>query len=102
MELSRKNNWTLDVDDFSSTEEEIIEIETFEYEVNQKDVKMKQLITNLSKLGEQCQEILKLFWFENLRHDEIALRMNLSNAKTSKATKSRCQNKLKEMTIHVN
>ena len=102
MELSRKNNWTLDVDDFSSTEEEIIEIETFEYEVNQKDVKMKQLITNLSKLGEQCQKILKLFWFENLRHDEIALRMNLSNAKTSKATKSRCQNKLKEMTIHVN
>ena len=102
LELSRKNNWNLDVDNFSATEEDIVEMETFEYEVNQKDLKMKQLITNLSKLGKQCQKILKLFWFENLRHDEIALRMNLSNARTSKATKSRCQNKLKEMTIHVN
>jgi len=102
MEQSRKNNWSTSIDDISPSKEELVEIEDFEKEENQKDVKMKQLISNLSKLGKQCQEILKLFWFENLRHDEIASRMNLSNAKTSKATKSRCQNKLKELTIHVN
>ena len=81
MEQSRKNNWSTSIDDISPFKEELVEIEDFEKEENQKDVKMKQLISNLSKLGKQCQEILKLFWFENLRHDEIASRMNLSNAK---------------------
>ena len=102
MELSRKSTWIQDIDEISPPEEELVEIEDFENEENQKDIKMRQLISNLSKLGEQCQKILKLFWLENLRHDEIANRMNLSNAQTSKATKSRCQNKLKEFTIHVN
>lgn len=102
MEQSRKNNWTQDLDEILPDKEGLVEMEDFEIEENQKEVKLRQLINNLSKLGEQCQKILKLFWFENLKHDEIAIRMNLSNAKTSKATKSRCQNKLKEMTADVN
>ena len=44
----------------SPSKEELVEIEDFEKEENQKDVKMKQLISNLSRLGKQCQEILKL------------------------------------------
>ena len=57
--------------------------------------KVKELEKMLSKLGEACQKILRLFYYQKASLQEIALEMNLTD-KTAKNTKYRCMKNLRE------
>ena len=65
---------------------------------NQEDnLLTNQLIAAFSKLGQQCQEVLRLFYYEEKKLDEIAVILNYSNKDVLKSQKSRCLKKLKEI-----
>ena len=61
-------------------------------ESNEQSELIAQLI---KKLGEECQKILLLFYFEKLRMDDIANRLNLKTAQVAKNKKARCLKRLK-------
>jgi len=100
-EESKKNKW-LDYDDSIYQNEPHLELQDFDKPANIVDNRIKLMYAKLKLLGAKCQEILKLYWFDQLSHDEIANKLGYSNARTSKTTKNRCQDKLKEKLIHVN
>lgn len=51
----------------------------------------------MNKLGEKCREILTMVYFERLKMEEIAVRINMSSAQVVRNQKSRCMKKLKSM-----
>jgi len=51
----------------------------------------------LAKLGEGCQEIIVLFYYQQMNLVDIAERLNYKNDNVVKAHKSRCMKRLKEM-----
>lgn len=68
-------------------------------EIDEKeDSKLQLLRTVFSKLGKQCQQILKLFYYEEKNLDEIKQIMNYENKDVAKSQKSRCIKALKELT----
>lgn len=79
------------IDDNISDNFEWIEIE----ENNQVNL----LTTAIKKLGEQCQNVLRLFYYEEKKLDEIQSILNYSNKDVLKAQKSRCLKQLKDL-IH--
>ncbi|MBA3985266.1 MAG: sigma-70 family RNA polymerase sigma factor [Flavobacteriales bacterium] len=60
--------------------------------------KISELRELFKMLGEQCQEILKLFYYEEKKLDEITLIMKYENKDVAKSQKSRCLKSLKELT----
>ncbi len=52
--------------------------------------------TALASLGEKCQQLITLFYLEELPMKEVADRLGLANAEVAKSTKSRCFKKLME------
>lgn len=72
-------------------------IDYFEYH---KDIdnRNQQLVTNcFVKLGEKCQQILKLFYYDGLTLKEIQDYLNYDNYNVIKSQKSRCLRTLKEI-----
>ncbi len=58
----------------------------------------KKLIARLmDNLGEKCKQILTLVYFDRLKMEEIAHRVEMSNAQVVRNQKSRCMKKLKSM-----
>ena len=57
------------------------------------------IIQLLEKLGEDCKKILTHFYFERLRMNEIAKRMNFANEQVAKNKKSGCMKKLKALVL---
>ncbi len=57
--------------------------------------KLKMLNTGLSHLGKNCQEVLRLFYFERLSYEEIAVRTGRA-ADSLKNQKYRCISRLRE------
>lgn len=80
------------IDDNLSDNFEWIEIE----ENNQVNL----LTTAIKKLGEQCRNVLRLFYYEEKKLDEIQSILNYSNKDVLKAQKSRCLKQLKDL-IHI-
>src|SRR5690606_8476310 len=72
----------------------------FEWEVieEENDEQLYLLRTVFSELGDQCQQILKLFYYEEKKLDEITTLMNYENKDVAKSQKSRCLKALKELT----
>jgi len=52
---------------------------------------------NLKKMGDPCRGILKLFYFDRLSMDEIAVRMEYKNEHVVKSQKLRCLKKLRTL-----
>jgi RNA polymerase sigma factor (sigma-70 family) len=52
---------------------------------------------NFKKLGEQCQKVLRLFYYEEKKLDEIQIELNYTNKDVLKSQKSRCLKQLKEL-----
>jgi RNA polymerase sigma factor (sigma-70 family) len=50
----------------------------------------------LNKLGDKCQQILNLYYLENLRMEDISTIMGFASASVAKTSKSRCFKKLME------
>lgn len=51
----------------------------------------------LQKIGEQCRELLLLFYWEELSMGEIADRLGFANAETAKAKKYQCKKSLEKV-----
>lgn len=57
----------------------------------------KLLQENFKKLGEQCQKVLRLFYYEEKKLDEIQSELNYTNKDVLKSQKSRCLKQLKDL-----
>ncbi len=90
---SRYKNTTFINREIEYDDSEIDEIET-------QSKKIKLLMTAIDKLGERCQLLLKLFYFERRPFKEIAVIMKM-DAASARNAKYRCQEELKKMTQNI-
>ena len=72
------------------------EIQAFEDDWFQKEMKLVSVEKALKRLGKQCQQILQMFYGLGFRMDEIAQEIGLRNDKVAKVQKYRCLQKAKE------
>lgn len=77
-------------------------IERFSYipdtrpETNEEDEISIFLRSEISKLGEKCFRILKMFYFEKQNMEQIAAALNFSNVDSAKTQKYKCFERLRE------
>ncbi len=62
----------------------------------QKEFKLLSIEKKLNDIGEQCKELLQLFYVKSWSMDAIANKLGLRNDKVAKAQKYRCIQKLKD------
>lgn len=78
------------------------EVENFMEEEN-KAYTQEQISKAIEKLPEDCQKVLKLFYFSEYDMESIARELNYKNADTAKSKKSVCMknlmNELKKMSM---
>lgn len=75
-----------------------IEFQDYEGEANElKSKKIELIMDSINQLGERCQLLLKLFYFQRMHYKEIAEIMEMDEASARNA-KYRCQEQLKKMT----
>ncbi|HLW31665.1 MAG TPA: sigma-70 family RNA polymerase sigma factor [Aequorivita sp.] len=66
-------------------------------EEESKRIKIKMIMTAVGQLGEKCQTLLKLFYFERKSYKEISKIVGMDEASARNA-KYRCQEELKKLT----
>ena len=71
-----------------------IDIEDSAYD-SEKEIKIEKLDL-LTQLGQKCQEILKLFYYQKKSFEEIALILEYTNADNAKVQKYKCIEQLKK------
>lgn len=69
-------------------------------ETDEKNQKIKILLESMEKMGERCQTLLKLFYFERKSFREIAEITGMDEASARNA-KYRCQKQLKKITEEI-
>ena len=62
-----------------------------------KELRFRKLEEALTKIGKQCQQLLKLFYGKGANMVEIAKKLGMRNDKVAKAQKYRCIHKVKEV-----
>lgn len=80
--------------------DELVEDLTF-FEIDTGEDRLKLLQKAYLQLGPKCQEVLKLFYYEGLKLEEIKEKLSYDSKNTVKSQKSRCLKQLKE-TIQAN
>lgn len=88
----KNNNHQVEYQDFHS--EKFVWEDYSEEEYNKNILLLRK---SYNRLGNKCQEILKLFYYEEKSLDEITLMMNYDNKDVAKSQKSRCLNQLKKI-----
>jgi len=58
---------------------------------------LQLVVQYMNRIGETCQQLLHLFYFEELDMKEIAVQLNFANADTAKAKKYQCFKKLEKL-----
>lgn len=86
----------------NNKEDSYAEIEDFvadweEYSEGMDDEEIEEIRTSFAKLGAKCQEILRLFYYQEWNLDEITKMMNYENKDVTKSQKSRCIKSLREL-----
>lgn len=79
--------------------ENMVEMAGFTLETDTLNEKEQALKKAYEQLGKQCQEILRLFYFENKKLPEIQALLKYENKDVLKSQKSRCISHLKKMLI---
>ncbi|NVK03447.1 MAG: sigma-70 family RNA polymerase sigma factor [Flavobacteriia bacterium] len=92
-ELRKRNksislDWEVERGDFS--EEDL----TAQLEESERISKVENAIL---QLGQRCQKLLHLFYFERLKMVDIAKKMGLNSANVAKVQKHKCLNKVKQL-----
>lgn len=90
--LSRKMRNTSVADDFS-------DVMYLEDEWFSKEMKLRSIERALTRIGEQCRELLQLFYGMGWGMVAIAKKLDLRNDKVAKVQKYRCINKVKDQVI---
>lgn len=67
------------------------------FELNIEDEQTAQLQKGYKKLGQKCQEVLRLFYYEGKKLEEIQHSLHYDSKDTVKSQKSRCLKRLKEI-----
>jgi RNA polymerase sigma factor (sigma-70 family) len=88
----KKDKRTVSIDDG-----EFPEVPFDMYEEEEINLQLALLRKGLKKLGEQCQKVLQLFYYEEKKLDEIQELLNYTNKDVLKSQKSRCLKQLKEI-----
>lgn len=68
-----------------------------DYSEESNDETVKQIRSALSKMGDKCREMLRLFYYEGHNLDEITQIMNYENKDVVKSQKSRCVRQLRDI-----
>ena len=63
--------------------------------IMEKEKSFKLLEESILRLGNTCQQLLKLFYYEKKSMDDVAQIIGLNNAKTAKSKKYKCLQQLK-------
>lgn len=88
----KQNAQTVEFDsDFEAEENDWIE----------KEMRLKEVENVLAQLGKKCQELLQLFYAQQLSLQVIAVKIGLRNDHVVKAQKYRCLQRAKEL-LHTN
>ncbi len=66
------------------------------YEQDDEDEQLTLIKKGYSQLGKKCQEILRMFYYEGKKLDEIQQSLNYDAKDTLKSQKSRCLKQLKD------
>lgn len=92
----RKRKDTIALEDlpFDTT---VAEVTLFSLVQKEEQVKVRKLI---SKIGSDCQKVLRLYYYQKFRMKEIAERMNYSSEQVAKNKKSGCLKKLKDLMLN--
>jgi RNA polymerase sigma factor (sigma-70 family) len=101
MKKAKQNNKILPVDklDFNLSEDENFLTQTIESELdNERKTKLRKAF---AQLGEQCQQLLTLAFFENKKAPDIKHLMNFENENTVYASRSRCLSKLRKLILNL-
>lgn len=72
------------------------EIEEISLDLPDESERSQQLAHAFGKLGEKCQELLRLFYYRGLSIKEIVTRTEYKDENTVKSRKSRCMKRLRE------
>jgi len=70
-------------------------------ETQEKSSAEEKMIAAFKLLGEKCSQLLKLFYFENLSHQEIVNRMGYNTAEVSRSMKRKCIRKLRSLVSEI-
>lgn len=74
-----------------------------ESDEDEENADLKSLVAKgLSKMGEVCREVLRLFYYEEKSLDEICGLLNYPNKNVVKSQKSRCLAQLKKLCKEMN
>lgn len=79
---------------------EFIEIEEKTFDVIAEDEQQLAVTELLRQMPEGCYKVLKYFYFEQLKMEEIAKLMGFSNAQVAKNKKSKCLKKITEKVMN--
>jgi RNA polymerase sigma factor (sigma-70 family) len=89
----KKKNKTMPSDELEN-----FEFEYDDYSEDEINIQLISLRQSLKKLGEQCQKVLTLFYYEEKKLDEIQALLGYTNKDVLKSQKSRCLKQLKDLT----
>lgn len=78
---------------------ELTAIEESKEEILEYERRMEKVESAFGELGEKCRKILRMFYFEKKRMEQIASDLNYANAQTVKNLKGRCFKELKTAVI---
>ncbi len=87
---SNKNAATVELEDYSSKEKDLLQV----LEIKSEFQEMKVLI---HKMGESCQKILMDWAYYGYNMKEIASRANLASVETARSMKYKCLKKLRSL-----
>lgn len=88
----RKNQKEVDYENIDN-----FHFEWEEYNEEKNDREINQMRSSFSEMGAKCQEILRLFYYQEKNLDEITTIMEYDNKDVAKSQKSRCIKQLKEL-----
>lgn len=80
-----------------SDEQHEEEVEWIVVDEDEPSLEKRQMLQGYEQLGDQCKELLRLYYYRNLTVQEIVDRGHYKDANTVKSQKSRCMKKLKEL-----
>ena len=80
----------------SATDSLEIDVQQIDDDWMAKELKLANIEKKLAEIGEQCKELLLMFYAKGMNMFEIAEKIGLRNDKVAKAQKYRCIQKLKD------
>jgi RNA polymerase sigma factor (sigma-70 family) len=91
------NLWRKELNRKSKTSKEEADQPVYSNEDANEQIKAIRLC--ISKLGETCQKVLQMYYFDRMSMIEIAEKLNFSNADTAKTKKYKCKKELDVMVL---